>query len=110
MEYKTHLLMKNLKERQDYIDLYDRFTVEECRRIESSVTAEDIQRIAEKQEIKDKYDSKGLATCVNEVHIWCYQGERYKNKDTVITEWMDRDRKMDNCYENAVAPKVSCII
>lgn len=101
--------MRHLKERQDYIDRYDRHTVEECRRIETSTTAEDVEKMAEKNPPKEKINYQGFADYVNNVHLWCYQGERYKNKDTTINEWMERDLKMDACYDTAVAPNVPCL-
>jgi hypothetical protein len=88
---------KYLKSYQHYADLYDRHTVEHCRKIEQLGNDEDVDQP------KDKKISKKQAANLNATALKLYlhfeTGERYLNKEKTIHEWMERDRKKDDFYE-----------
>ena len=99
---------KHLKDKQYYIDLYDRGTVEVCRRLDKPATEFD------KEELKEKKITKRQAQVIEKgarewmVHIQA--GERYLKKESTIREWMDRDQKIDELYENSKAPEdIRCL-
>jgi hypothetical protein len=98
----------HLKPRQHYLDLYDRHTVEQCRRTEQLFDKDDndspkAKGISKKQEELIKKGAKE----------WCLRietGERYLNKEKTIREWMDADNKKDDLLENAQAPEgIRCL-
>lgn len=78
--------MKYLRDEKYYDELYDRFTVEECRRA------------------KEKSDTPGLTGMVMAVALAFKKGERYANKSTTIREWMSRDRAKDEQLARAIEP------
>lgn len=82
---------KYLKDKQYYIDLYDKFTVNECRRIE-----------LERAKI-DKNDSKNVPwkRLVYDVKLYFTQGERYLEKQKAIERWLQVDKTKDERFENA---------
>lgn len=99
-------MTEHLKPKQHYIDLYDKHTVERCRRREERFLADDAPR--------DKKMSKEQVEAVKE---WAHnlvltmeKGERYLNRDKTIQDWMDEDRRKDDLYENAQAPEdIRCL-
>ncbi len=103
---------KNLKSEQYYSDLYDRGTIEECRRWEESGMAE-----AKKAEEKEKKESKTdkirvkfKGNIVLPVALYFIQGERYANKAKTIRDWMEKDRLRDEKFENTQPPKgIHCL-
>jgi DNA-directed RNA polymerase subunit M/transcription elongation factor TFIIS len=100
--------MKHLLSRQEYIDNYDKITVEECRR------KEDFYKNAELSEkLKQELDV-GLDKTINEMVLYYallfITTDRYENKEKTINEWIERDSKKDELYENAESPKgVRCL-
>lgn len=99
--------MGNLKDRQEYIDLYDKHTIEQCRRMEFAITPQQIAKKDKNKHTKEGYER--MAGAWNELHLWFVTGERYKRKEDTINEWMSKDREKDALYDKAVAPDVSCL-
>ncbi len=99
--------MRNLKDRQEYIDLYDKHTIEQCRRMEFAITPEYIAKKDKTKHAKEQYER--MASAWNELHLWFVMGERYKRKDETVSEWIEKDRKKDAIYDEAIAPEVSCL-
>jgi len=99
---------KHLKSHQYYIDLYDRGTVDICRRLDkpsSELTQEELRehRISKRQ-------ARVIEKGAREWMIHIEAGERYLKKASTINEWMDRDREKDELYENAQAPEdIRCL-
>lgn len=81
---------KYLKDEQYYCDLYDQLTVEDCLAWEKHVLASNSLGDASKLFL--------------EISLYFKKGERYADKSNVVTEWMDRDRKRDEQFGNAVDP------
>ena len=95
--------MKYLKEESYYSDLYDRFTIEECRRVEKFATIEH----EPKRKSSSKTKKKELKVTINFVPTFLYfaKGERYIKKATTIKKWMEKDEARDEKFANAVPPK-----
>lgn len=103
--------MKYLKDKQYYIDLCDKLTIEGCRRIEQD--AKDKKPTSDKEAVIKKEWAK---VCIK-VMLYCYTGEEYLKKEKTINEWMDRaarkddfleqtELSMDVCCQNCKMPMV----
>lgn len=84
---------KHLEDKQYYIDLFDRFTVERCRKIEKE-SPSDKRESDPKLKIKKKW-----LKVVRNLQIYFYSGDRYLEKEETINSWMDRDAKKDKFLE-----------
>ncbi len=97
-----------LKSYQYYADLYDRFTVERCRRSE-----EFFKKDKDEKELSEGVTKEQTAAIKNFALELCLRieaGERYINREKTIREWMDRDRKKDELYESAQPPEdIRCL-
>jgi hypothetical protein len=102
---------EHLKSHQHYIDLYDRHTVERCRRIEKSWDQDDAEELPEVNGKKlTRKETEGIRKIAHEWYFHIVMGEEYLNKDRVIREWMDADRQRDQLYESAQAPEgIRCL-
>lgn len=98
--------MEHLKEKQYYIDLYDKLTVEHCRRFEQlhMVGDDDIFDKTGKEYSKEEITRIRQAT--SEFHLYFVTGEEYKKKDETIRKWTERDRQKDLKIENAEEPQL----
>lgn len=98
--------MKHLKEKQYYIDLYDKFTVEKCRnaiRFHDGIDDTVFEKAKEKPTAEDIVRVKHAT---RELYLYFTTGEEYKKKDKTISEWMERDRQFDLKVENAEEPQL----
>ena len=96
----------HLKPYVHYSDLYDRFTVEKCRRTEKYFKEAD----SPKAKKIGKEQANRMQGLVMELCLHYETGERYLGKAKTIEEWMARDRKRDELYESAVAPEhIRCL-
>ncbi len=99
---------KHLKSKQYYLDLYDRHTVEQCRRSEKFFDQDDILPSATDE--AEKQEAKRIKKTALELSLYFEKGDRYLNKEKVIREWMDADQKRDELYESAEAPEdIRCL-
>lgn len=102
---------KHLKPAQYYIDLYDRMTVEYCRKraeIYRSKTVDDFPLIGG-QKPSEKLAST-LAGMMSEWMLMFETGHRYTQKQQAIEEMMKQDEARDQLYESAQAPEyVQCL-
>lgn len=94
-------MTKHLKDRQYYIDLYDRHTVERCRGMEKRYVEDDSPPRDKKM---SKEQDRAIREWAHNLMLTFEKGERYLNRDKTINDWMERDRKKDELYENAQAP------
>jgi len=100
--------MTHLKPKQYYIDLYDRYTVEQCRRTEQLFDKDDDPPLETKG--VSKKEAAQIQEGAKKWYLRIQTGERYLNKDKTIREWMDADEKRDNLLENAQAPEgIRCL-
>ncbi len=97
---------KHLKPYQHYADLYDRHTVDECRRIEE--TTEHYKKLKLKK--SGEKIARSLAVAADEIRLYATRGERYLNKKRTIENWTETDKKRDELFENAVGPEsITCL-
>ncbi len=97
--------LKNLKPYQYYSDLYDRHTIEECRRLESRNP--ELPKDDDNDLSKEKRSAIMLA---NNLFMYFTKGERYASKEETIRKWMDRDKERDEIFESAKAPEnITCL-
>lgn len=102
--------MKYLKNKQHYIDVYDRHTIEVCRRILSR--PQDLESI--QKELRDKkLDKEEALRAINaafNLYIYFYTGDRYMKKEETIRAWMQADEGRDQLLESAQAPEeITCL-
>lgn len=96
----------HLKPYQHYADLYDRHTVDECRRIEK--TTEHYKNLKLKK--PGKRIARSIMVAADEIRLYAIRGERFLNKKRTIENWMETDKKRDELFENAVGPEsVTCL-
>lgn len=90
-----------LKDKQHYSDLYDRGTVERCRR-----AVEHYKKTTKKEnkleQIKDRWSQVSL-----NLSLFFLKGERYSEKEDTIEKWMERDRQRDELLQTK-PPTVYC--
>ncbi len=99
---------KYLKPYQYYVDLYDKFTVEDFRRFEK-LTETESSKGQEDTETFDKVRPILEKTWSN-VAIEIKKIERHRNKKKTITEWMKRDEEYDKIYLEAQPPShIQCL-
>ncbi len=102
--------MRHLKHKQYYIDRYDLGTIEECLWWYWHIK-DGFKKERNDKDFKKYSDNK----FEREVHkvasytINIIKGERYRRKKGIIQKWMDRDRKIQEKFNNATAPEgVGC--
>ncbi len=96
----------HLKERSEYEERYDNYTVERCRWYEEP-------RPISKEELE-------AAKELSPGHIqWCHDlvtdgilfqlvGDRYLERESTIVSWMEKDKRRDEMLERARTPLVRC--
>ncbi|MHB1441289.1 MAG: hypothetical protein ACYCXO_00900 [Candidatus Humimicrobiaceae bacterium] len=99
-----------LQDIQHYIDLYDIFTIEKCLDYYHNIR-DGFKKIENTEEFKNF----GKGELDKEVHkiasytINILKAEQYRHKKETIQKWMERDRKEQRKFDNAVPPqKVLC--
>lgn len=99
--------MPHLKSHQFYSDLYDRHTVEQCRRTEEHFKKETDPPASEEV---NKEEVTRINPLAMQLALHWEAGERYINKEKAIREWMDSARKKDDLLESAQAPEdIRCL-
>lgn len=102
--------MSYLKPEQYYSDLYDRFTVEKCRRWESEEGRVDLASIKDKDPRKQDFNKVYMEHITIPTALYFIKGEEYACKAETIREWMERDRARDEKEANAVKPEgIRCL-
>ncbi len=99
----------HLKDETYYSEMYDRLTIEECRRWENQ-NVDKLKSVQDKKPemaaLKKSYTSK----VVIPVALCFLKGERYREKAQTIREWIVRDRARDEKETNAMAPRgIRCL-
>jgi len=97
-----------LKNEPYYSDLYDRFTINECRRIEKKL-AEVEYKPKTKRDKKSKKKEIKVTLNLAPLPLYFIKGERYLKKAQTIRKWMERDKARDDKLENTPPPQnISC--
>ncbi len=98
----------HLRPRQEYIDRYDRITVERCRFVENATTAQSLEKYFKPE--TDKEALENAAITFTKLHLWFVAGEMYSKKYDTIAGWMKADEELDKFYERTEAPKGICCL
>jgi hypothetical protein len=99
---------KHLKNKQHYMDLYDRYTVEQCRRSEKYFNEKE-PPIIEGEKFSEE-EAIRATEYIKKLCLYVETGERYLNKEKTIQKWMDDDQKKDELYETAQPPEgIRCL-
>lgn len=102
--------MTHLKNKQHYIDLYDRGTVGQCRSIFSRKIDVDSVREKAKEKKLDEAEAIRIIGVAEKLHIYFLTGDRYMKKEETIRKWMERDEAHDKFEEQATAPEeITCL-
>jgi hypothetical protein len=90
--------MVNESDQLRYSDLYDRFTVEECRRLVKSFD----ERLAEiSPDDPEREDKIGGIKMAHRLFLWRTTGERAAKKAEQIREWLARDARQEELVASA---------
>lgn len=99
--------MKYLNDEQHYIDLYDVNTIKESLDWEKRILERNLPDYNGKKLSEE--NQKHFKQFLIDLPLYFRKGERYKNKEQRIQEWMDRDKRLDEKYENTPEPQnISC--
>lgn len=98
--------MVHLKEKQYYIDLYDKFTIQRCRSIEATHDSLDDAINEEMDNPPSEEEILRARKAAKEMYLYFTTGEEYRNKDKTINEWVERDRELDLRVERAEEPQL----
>jgi hypothetical protein len=95
------MTFKHLEERSAYEERYDAATVEQCRWIEDHFLSPEIQQ-------HPLSDGRGFPNWIMPLKLFHLTGERYRQREETINEWMERDRQRDAMIEQARPPLMRC--
>ncbi|MBD3330195.1 hypothetical protein GF354_01535 [Candidatus Peregrinibacteria bacterium] len=96
-------MIKYLKDRSYYEDLYDKGTVE------WGLWHEEYFFNRAKDKKVNKL-SKEMAKGLCRIYLYFYTGDRYVKREDCINKWMERDRKEDDLLENTLLPEALCFM
>jgi len=99
------MTFKYLKDKQEYIDRYDLFTIKNCLNWIEILKGKVLK---DKKEINDfkLADPIGFIGAIGEMTLYFRKGEEYRNKDKTINMWMEKDREEQDRYDNAKEPNL----
>lgn len=97
--------MQYIKDRSYYEDQYDLHTIEECldwywsirKKFEANRKHKDFKKYSDK-----KFDKEVHKVCSYTVNV--IKAERFRKRKDRIQEWMDRDQKTQDIFDNAKEP------
>lgn len=91
-----------------YSDLYDSFTIEECKRTEAGFLETDIPEYEGKKITPEEWSR--LRKPFTDLALYFLTGERYKKKSETINKWLSRDREREEKLERAKEPShIRCL-
>ncbi len=96
--------MKYLNEHQYYLDLYDLHTIEECLDWYFTLKKGMNEKRSELKDITQEEFDKDVHKAVSYT-INVIKAERYRHRKAKIEEWMERDRKTQEKFDNATPPE-----
>lgn len=104
-------MTEHLKPKQHYIDLYDKLTVERCRKLERIHKEIRTDGIPPYQGVQLSDEALvPMMGAFNEIRIYYERGEEYLNKEKTIQQWMNKDTALDNLLASAKPPEtVRCL-
>jgi predicted RNA-binding Zn-ribbon protein involved in translation (DUF1610 family) len=99
-----------LKEASYYNDLYDLFTIKKCIRIIESwkKSYNERDKDPDLRKFSEKEKETGISSVLN-LNLYLEKGERYRDKNKTIREWVERDKTLQDKYDNAQEPQeITC--
>ncbi len=93
---------QHLKDRSHYEEMYDKFTVDWCRRFEEPRPISDEDKELSLSEIQWCHD---LST---DFLLFQEAGNRFLRREETIQGWLERDKRRDRMVERAQVPLVRC--
>ncbi|MEK7554788.1 MAG: hypothetical protein AAB518_02275 [Patescibacteria group bacterium] len=103
-------MQKYLKSEQEYIDLWDRITVEHCRHWEEILNKDSTPLILKGKQISKK-GQKSAEKIISGIALYCISGQQHERKAETIREWMRRDEEKDRLLASTIAPaNIRCLI
>jgi len=101
-------MTKYLKPNQHYIDLYDELTIKDCRWRENFHN--DFESNEKYEGKVNKEMNKTFSSIALHFDLLYTTVDHYEKKEKTIQEWIERDRRKDEFYENAKAPSgIRCL-
>lgn len=102
--------MKHLKNKKYYEDIYDKITVDHCRKREDGfrMVYTQLSENKESKNISQETIDKDFPRIVN-FTMYYEKAYRYRDREKTIREMMDKDRLKDERIEKAEAPLVNCL-
>jgi len=101
---------KHLKPEKYYNDLYDRLTVDRCRRWEDDKDIGESPSIKSKRLKEARIKKNYVRKVVIPTALYFIKGERYAKKAETIRDWTRRDQAKDDVLASAIPPKAECLI
>jgi C4-type Zn-finger protein len=98
--------MDYLKDKQHYIDLYDLFTINKCLDINNFYLDLYKKKDTDKRlkEIPVSEQEKGFSYFFT-WHMRTTRGERYRNREKIINEWMEKDKLQQDKQDYTPTPE-----
>lgn len=101
--------MQYLYPESHYIDRYDLHTIEKCLDLYNSLWDGMMEHRSEKKDMTDDEFNHEVNKCVS-LYINTINGERYRHKEETVKEWMAKDQRLQDLYDNTEAPTIRCEI
>ncbi len=95
MTYTPHL-----KDREYYENQYDSLIVTQCRITEKSFNSGLEKELSEMKEWESESVIRNNDACMRNLFLYFEKGELAIKRDERIREWIQRDKEMDDFYEN----------
>lgn len=96
-----------LKNKEEYIDRYDKMTVDHCRRFEKSAEEKEYKELVLKDGTKYSPEAhKTLEKMITELMLFFMTGDAYAKKEETINHWMEADKEKDRILESAQPPQL----
>lgn len=100
--------MQYIKNHIYYSELYDRSTIDECKRHEEGFFKAEPPEYKGKKLTKEEYEP--MRKLWTELSLYFIKGERYKNKEETINKWLEADVKREEKIKNAIEPRhIRCL-
>lgn len=94
--------MRYLYDDQHYIDLYDLLTIKECLDWEKGILERKL--LEHKGKKIPKKNELPLKKSIVDFALYFIKGERYKNKNSRIQEWIAKDKEKQEFYDKTPEP------
>lgn len=103
-------MYQNLKDYTYYEELYDKLTIEECKRWESGSFLKDTSKLKGKEKKIAELKNKTFRNLIAPMSLIFLKAGRASEKSETIQKWMERDRAKDEKVTNAREPEgVRCL-